>query len=394
MICYNVFIVTVQNCMEIIRIVTCPRKHPCQTKGSEETMKTGFLKIVRRNRITLTMLLLSGLLLLCARTVNGFAEWYATHIYTLWVNLSGRFFGLFPFSVSELLLYVLLLAILIDLFRTLRKEPRALLPWLRRLACTASILLCLFVLNCGINYYRNSFSEKTGITADTYSTQQLEALCLWLTEEINARADSVTRDADGLMSLPSGSIEPLAVEAMHGLGELYPDLQGYYPQPKPVLLSKILSFEGLTGIYSAFTIEANYNQDMTAYNIPFTMCHELSHLRGFMQEEEANFIAFLACENAAQTEFQYSGYLTAWIHATNALYRSDRAAWQEVRALLCAEALAGLTANNLYWAAHEGIVSEVSEAVNDTYLKANGQSDGVQSYGRMVDLLLAYWMEK
>ncbi|MCD8197783.1 MAG: DUF3810 domain-containing protein [Lachnospiraceae bacterium] len=355
-------------------------------------MKKRFWNTLRKNRITLTLLLLSGLLLLCARTVDGFAEWYAAHIYPVWVNLFGRFFGLFPFSVSELLLYVLLLAAVGSLIRAIRKGRRAFFSWLRHLLFAASVLLLLFVLNCGINYQRTSFSQKSSITAGTYSTQQLEALCLWLTEEINARADSVSRDADGLMSLPSGNIESLAVEAMHGLGDLYPDLQGYYPQPKPVLLSKILSLEGLTGIYSAFTIEANYNQDMTAYNIPFTMCHELSHLRGFMQEEEANFIAFLACANAAQTEFQYSGYLTAWIHATNALYRSDRTAWREVRALLCAEALADLTANNQYWAAHEGIVSEVSEAVNDTYLKANGQSDGVQSYGRMVDLLLAWWL--
>ncbi|MEI3307330.1 MAG: DUF3810 family protein [Eggerthella lenta] len=32
---------------------------------------------------------------------------------------------------------------------------------------------------------------------------------------------------------------------------------------------------------------------------------------------------------------------------------------------------------------------DVSNAANDTYLKANNQSDGMRSYGRMVDLLLA-----
>ena len=34
---------------------------------------------------------------------------------------------------------------------------------------------------------------------------------------------------------------------------------------------------------------------------------------------------------------------------------------------------------------------DAKETVNDTYLKANGQTDGVRSYGRMVDLLLAYY---
>ncbi|MGI6316524.1 MAG: DUF3810 family protein [Christensenellales bacterium] len=32
---------------------------------------------------------------------------------------------------------------------------------------------------------------------------------------------------------------------------------------------------------------------------------------------------------------------------------------------------------------------EKAEARNDTYLKANQQTDGTKSYGRMVDLLLA-----
>ena len=78
-----------------------------------------------------------------------------------------------------------------------------------------------------------------------------------------------------------------------GMAEEFPALEGYYPQPKKLLLSEFLSYQGLTGIYSPFTVEANYNGDMTAYNIPFTTCHELSYLRGFMQEEEGISSHFL-----------------------------------------------------------------------------------------------------
>ena len=42
-----------------------------------------------------------------------------------------------------------------------------------------------------------------------------------------------------------------------------------------------------------------------------------------------------------------------------------------------------------HWAQYEGPVQEASNAANDAYLKANNQSDGMRSYGRMVDLLLA-----
>ena len=182
-----------------------------------------------------------------------------------------------------------------------------------------------------------------------------------------------------------------AVGAMHGLAEEFPALEGYYPQPKKLLLSEFLSYQGLTGIYSPFTVEANYNGDMTAYNIPFTTCHELSHLRGFMQEEEANFIAFLACIQSDRTDFRYSGYLSGWVYCMNALYRTDHEAWQEVRLLLAEEAEQDLEANSAFWDAYEGRISEAADKINDTYLKANGQADGVQSYSRMVDLIVAYF---
>ena len=35
------------------------------------------------------------------------------------------------------------------------------------------------------------------------------------------------------------------------------------------------------------------------------------------------------------------------------------------------------------------VVSDISEQVNNTYLKVNGQADGVKSYNRMVKLIIA-----
>ena len=171
-------------------------------------------------------------------------------------------------------------------------------------------------------------------------------------------------------------------------------MEGYYPRPKELIFSEILSYQQLTGIYLPFTVEANYNGDMTSYNKPFTVCHELSHLRGFMQEQEANFIAFLACTGSERTDFQYSGYLSGWVYCMNALYRADPESWQEVRSLIDAAAEPDLAANNAFWDRYEGPVSDTAERINDTYLKVNGQADGVKSYDRMVDLVVAYYTER
>lgn len=53
-------------------------------------------------------------------------------------------------------------------------------------------------------------------------------------------------------------------------------------------------------------------------------------------------------------------------------------------------ALKDLQANNSFWDKYDGITAEVADRVNDIYLKANRQIDGVKSYGKVVDLMLGY----
>ena len=76
---------------------------------------------------------------------------------------------------------------------------------------------------------------------------------------------------------------------------------------------------------------------------------------------------------------------------SNALYRADYEAWQELRSQLDAGVLADIQNNSAYWAQWESPIDTVSQAVYDTMLKSYGQSDGIQSYGTVVDLLVAYY---
>lgn len=348
----------------------------------------------------------AGILMVCARQVPGFAEWYSIHIYQYLTAMIGRVTGLVPFSLVEMGLYVLLILFPVTGLRAVVKSVRFgqagenALRWGSGIFLTASVLLFLYTVNCGINYQRESFSEKAGLETGQYTTEELKEVCVWLTKEVNALAGQVERDDSGVMLLEMPTADggeitlqmlgDIAVQAMAELAREYPDMAGYYPHPKPVCVSEILSYQGLSGVYSPFTIEANYNADMIDFYIPFTLCHELSHLRGFMQEEEANFIAFLACAGSGNRDFQYSGYLLGWVYSMNALRRNAAGEWQEVRAELDEAVEADLRENARFWDFYDGAVAEVSDKVNDTYLKVNGQSAGVQSYGRMVDLLIAY----
>ncbi|MDD5017271.1 MAG: DUF3810 family protein, partial [Eubacteriales bacterium] len=116
-----------------------------------------------------------------------------------------------------------------------------------------------------------------------------------------------------------------------------------------------------------------------------------AHQRGFAREDEANFLAYYVSSYADDISVAYSGTMLAVINAMNKLYAADSDLYFE----LCVTYSDGLNRDlqnySAYWQQFESPMGETVETVNNTYLKANMQHDGVKSYGRMVDLLIALW---
>ena len=337
------------------------------------------------------------LLRFAAQHISGFADFYTRHIYRRIASILGRFWGKMSFSVVEILLYAFLLFwlifLILSVLRVIQRRQYAFRRMLLRilaLASTCSVLFFVYMANCGVNYYARPFSEAAGLSRSGYDAESLQSVCLALTQELTLLSGQVERDADGNLT-ETADWSQEARDAMTELGKQYPQLAIDYPQPKPVLISRILSVQEVTGVYSPFTVEANVNTEMPAYNIPFTMCHELSHLCGFMREDEANFIGWLACRQSPDAAFRYSSAMLGWINCTNELARIDQDAYQELAAMLPEEVWTELRINNAFWEKYEGKASEVHEQVNDAYLKANGQAEGVRSYERMVELIVSYY---
>lgn len=340
------------------------------------------------------------LLNILSRKSTAFSEWYSTHIYRGLQEVISRITGIFPFSLYELLIVCAVLLVFYIVCRTVyliikKRGRRIRRMYARTLALLLTVFL-VFTLNCGVNYHRLPFSHYSGLTVQKQSTDTLTALCESLIAEANALVpciDTVDNAIYGrLFSLDRTDEKKEAVLAMQKLGAVYPVLAGYYPKPKAVLFSKVMSYEYITGVYSAFTIEANYNNDVPDYVKAYTMCHELSHLRGFMREDEAGFIAYLACIGSDNVNFRYSGLINALTYVLNSVYSNCGAElYTELYRTMDAQIIRDYYYNHDYWKQYETPVADVADAVNNAYLQANAQADGVKSYGRMVDLLLAYY---
>lgn len=309
--------------------------------------------------------------------------------------------GIFPFSLAEVFLVMILAILLYGLGKILSalasgRLTRSFLIRILLAAITAcSFAYLAFVLLWGLNYQRLPFAETTGLTVRPPSSTELTGLCQHLVLRANQQRCHLEEDANGVLRLPYGKQGALSVAGagFERAGASYPALAGNYGEPKAVYLGEFMSYLGLSGAYSPFTGEANINLASTHAFIPATVCHEAAHQRGYAREYEANYIAYLACQYNPDLYFQYSGTLLALTHAMNSLRRSEPDKHQELVKLYSPGVQRDLTEYQAFWSRHEGILSLISTRANDIYLKTNRQSDGVLSYNRMVDLLLAEYRE-
>jgi hypothetical protein len=363
-------------------------------------------KILIYKRIYLLVLIpISALLIFIAKNSSYFAEQiFALHIYKYISQIISLVFGIFPFSVTEIiavLLPFLFLFILIRFFIQLlndreKRVQRVLLGALN-IFCFGSLALFFFVILAGINYYRYPFSYYSELEIYDSSVDELYALNESLVQDVNSLRANAETDENGVFKLTTNVYElaDMADDAMEHLAEEYPVLGGKYASPKPVYLSYLMSYSEIAGIFMPYTMEANVNTAFTDYFIPATMLHELAHLRGFMREDEANYIAYLAGMISGNDEIAYSSAMLALTIAGNALYDQSIDLYFQIRDQYSEGVLRDIMAKKAYLQNYDNrVISTLSHKINDTYLKANSQTDGVKSYGRMVDLLLAKYRKE
>jgi hypothetical protein len=310
----------------------------------------------------------------------------------------GFITSLLPFSLTEVLLIVgspvLLVLLIIWLVRLIRLPGK----WirfgrlLRGMAWTASLAYLLFMLLHGLNYARLPVAASFDLPARERSAAELETVATWLAARTAELRALTQEDDSGVFILSSGIHEALQTGSLGyaAASAEYPLLAGGRLRPKGVLLSHYWSYTGITGLYMPLLVESNINIDQPDYSIPDTILHEMAHTRGFAREDEAGFLAFLAGIAHPDPDFAYSAMLATTVRSMNALYGVDKDAYNRVAGLLGDGAWRDLSAGNAYWKQFEGPVQETSNQVNNAYLQANLQDDGVKSYGRMVDLVLAW----
>ena len=256
-----------------------------------------------------------------------------------------------------------------------------------------SLLFSVFVFTFGLGYYTSELDEKLGLEQKEVSADELVKTAEWLIAGVNEEIENIA------FIDKSSSVTPYSIREMNNiLLESYSTLSKKYSfipkltsYVKPIMLSEPMTYTHISGVYTFFTGEANINTNAPDYTIPFTAAHELAHQRGIAREDEANFVAFLVCSESDDPYIRYCGYLGLCEYVLNSLYRADRDRWETTYKKLDNRAIYEMIAyNDHYEKYRDNVVGEISGAINDAYLQANG-TEGSISYGLVVDLAVSYY---
>ena len=349
-------------------------------------------------RICIVLFVAASVLLISAELSPGMADFIN---YTFSQNLRrvmASFGNLFPFSLFELIV----LAIPIIIFVIIRRGISAFSEKDRRrrfiINLIAFILLIYsgHILALGIGYRTTPLSKQMSLPDTEITEENLSELMYSLRDEVNSLADIVPRNESGIFD-PKYTYSELSEKIYTS----YSSLETKYGLPmnfksyaKGVKFGNLMSYLRITGIYTYVTGEANVNTAYPAYDTIFTAAHEMSHQRGLMREDEANFVAYLLTSTSDDMNLRYSAALNMYSYVASALYKTDPDAYYAIAEGLSDSALSDIRASNAVTQKYgDTIIADISEWINDLYLESNG-TDGVISYSQVVELTVAYFEMK
>lgn len=320
-------------------------------------------------------------------------DYYSKGIY-MYISKGLRYaFGWIPFSFGDIGYFVFIILVLRFIYKQVITRPLNWKSLVLEVGATLSIVYFMFHVLWGLNYYRQPLHKILEID-DTYTEAELIKVANYFIKKSNEIHKQLQPD-DSLaveFTYDKTEIFKKTIAAYQKLHEDYP-FQAYHPTSiKKSLLSVPLTYMGFSGYLNPMTNEGQVNSLILNYKAPTTTCHEEAHQLGFAKENEANFIGALAAMNADDPYFRYSGITFALKFCLNDLYYRDE---QKAICLVEQNLRHGVRMNyravNEFWESYRNPLEPLFKDSYDSYLKANNQPDGMETYSYVSALLVNYF---
>ncbi len=302
--------------------------------------------------------------------------------------------GLLPFSLYEVLMLSIPLIVVIIIIIAVRRfrSGEGRLRFIINLFAIVLLFIAGHNLSLGIGYNTTSIDKKMDMKTVKVTEARLAEIMISLRDEINILSEQITY-TDGVSS-PDLSFEEISAKLCDSYDSFYSEYsfpKTFDSTAKSVYFGNLMSYMGITGIYTYYTGDANVNSAYPMYDMTFTAAHELAHQRGISRENEANFMAYLVTSTSDDPYIRYSGALSMYEYIGNALYKTNKSLYREINSGLTPLAKGDMSASYAVSQKYgDTFIDDISTFVNDLFLKSNGTA-GVVTYGRVVTLTVAYY---
>lgn len=339
--------------------------------------------------------------------IKGFADIYRKYVFVHISSIFSWLTNIYRYSVGEVMITMIVFIVLMGLIIFIAGFMKyKWLKSLRRIYFKIVLYILIFIyatetLNCFILYHtttiENTLYKDIDLSSDISDGERLIYVYNTVVDNINKLSSKMKRDSDGDLIKNYSYNECKA--ALRNISDRFTCLSGYYPSPKDIYYSDIMTQQYLAGIYFPFSMEANYNKLMYISNMPSTICHELSHLKGYIRENEANYLSFVACIESDNEFLQYSGYLSVFYYLlddietyateeekTN-MHKIDKRAYDDT-IFVKEDVFNKIEEKSLV---STDTLSDATDKFIDSNLKINGVSSGMDNYNEVVRLLIFYY---
>ncbi|MEN8186994.1 MAG: DUF3810 domain-containing protein [Bacteroidota bacterium] len=319
-------------------------------------------------------------------------KFYSNGIYIYISKLFRYVFGWIPFSVGDIIYGFIFIFIAKFFLNIIRSERRNFKEILLQIGSALSVVYFLFYMLWGLNYYRNSLFDSMKMEKQPFDKIALLQFTEKLLFETKTLQVELSKNDSVKVVVPYSKNQILdkTAQGYQNLSEISTQYNYHPISLKKSLFSLPLTYMGFAGYLNPLTGEANVDHLIPKVTLPMTCSHEVAHQLGIASESEANFIGFLAANKNDDKYFQYSAYLLAYRYALYDLSLQDETLFKEFIEKTPKGILKNFEEIELFWKEYENPTEPFFKAFYDNYLKINQQEEGIKSYSRMTDLLMAY----
>lgn len=322
-------------------------------------------------------------------------EFYSNGLFVIISKISRVTLGKIPFSVGDIIYGIVIIYVLKSIWNSRKSWRFEKRNTALKILSVLSVAYFLFHILWAMNYYRQPLFEKMKIERD-YTDADLLIFTKKLIIKTNEIQTQITKNDNLKVVFPYSQrqVFEMNLNGYKTLSNQYICFEYTNPSVKKSLFSLPLTYMGFGGYLNPFTNEAQVNYLIPMYNFPTATCHEMAHQMGFASESECNFIGFLASVKNDDLYFKYSGYSFALRYCLGNWQIRNEKVFDELVKTVHPGILKNYKESEDFWRQYDTFIDKGLHFFYDNFLKLNQQKEGMESYSKLVNLMVGYYKEK